>query len=73
MHINEPRTFSWMNREVNSSVFIVNIASTLVYRFPWTLGQVTQAPITKMRLLKMHALDWLNKSDRILRGGIQPI
>ena len=34
-------------------------------------GSVTQPPIT--RLIKMHALDWLNERGRILRGAFQPI
>ena len=34
-------------------------------------GPVTQAPIT--RTIKMHDLDWLNKSGRTLGGAIQPI
>ena len=42
----------------------------------WDLkGPVTQASITKtkMRMLKMHALNWLNQRGRILHGAIQPI
>ena len=36
-------------------------------------GPVTQASITKTRMLTMHALDWLNERRRILHGAFQPI
>ena len=38
-------------------------------------GPVTQASMTRTttRILTMHALDWLNKRGRILRGATQPI
>ena len=40
---------------------------------PKLQGPATQAPITKTRSIKMHALDWLNERGCILCGTFKPI
>ena len=47
----------------------------LLLKSPSNKGQVTQAPITRTKTItiKMHAFDWLNEHEHILRGAIQQI